>query len=76
MDFRTSDQFRAFKLGESIIVPPEYRKFKVQPFDFKGFFGSFDIPTLNLIGEKDKIISLEHNLQFANLAKKWEKNRL
>ncbi|POG63779.1 hypothetical protein GLOIN_2v1845714 [Rhizophagus irregularis DAOM 181602=DAOM 197198] len=33
-NFRTfkpaSDQFRAFKLGESIIVPPEYRKFEAK----------------------------------------------
>lgn len=33
-NFRTykpiSDQFRAFKLGESIIIPPEYRKFEAK----------------------------------------------
>ncbi|PKK64026.1 hypothetical protein RhiirC2_788070 [Rhizophagus irregularis] len=76
-NFRTfkpaSDQFRAFKLGESIIVPPEYRKFEAKQFDFRDFFSSLDIPTLNLIGEKDKLITLEHSLQFANLAKNGKK---
>ncbi|PKC13622.1 alpha/beta-hydrolase [Rhizophagus irregularis] len=72
-----SDQFRAFKLGESIIVPPEILnienlKLNVK-FDFRDFFSSLDIPTLNLIGEKDKLITLEHSLQFANLAKNGKK---
>ncbi|PKC61273.1 hypothetical protein RhiirA1_466788 [Rhizophagus irregularis] len=53
----------------------ENLKFNVT-FYFRDFFSSLDIPKLNLIREKDKIISLEHSLQFANLAKKWEKNRL
>ncbi|GBC45558.2 alpha/beta hydrolase protein [Rhizophagus irregularis DAOM 181602=DAOM 197198] len=70
--FQRSDKPR--DLGESIIVPSEYRKFKVQPFDFRDFFSSLDISTLNLIREKDKMISLEHSLQFANLAKKGKKS--
>ncbi|CAB4412567.1 unnamed protein product [Rhizophagus irregularis] len=76
-NFRTfkpsSDQYRALKLGDSIIVPPEYRKYEAKPFDFRDFFSSLDIPTLNLIGEEDKLITLEHSLQFANLAKNGKK---
>ncbi|CAB5363356.1 unnamed protein product [Rhizophagus irregularis] len=60
-------------LGDSIIVPPEYRKYEAKPFDFRDFFSSLDIPTLNLIGEEDKLITLEHSLQFANLAKNGKK---
>ncbi|CAB5110354.1 unnamed protein product [Rhizophagus irregularis] len=55
----TSDQFRALKLG---IVPLGYRKFEVKPFDFEDFFSSLDIPTLNFIGEKDNLITLDHSL--------------
>ncbi|GES94814.1 alpha/beta hydrolase [Rhizophagus clarus] len=68
-----SDQYRAFKLGESVLIPPEYRKFDAKSFDYRDFFSSLNIPTLNLIGEKDKLVTLEHSLQFASLAKNGKK---
>jgi pimeloyl-ACP methyl ester carboxylesterase len=42
-------------------------------FDFREFFNSLSIPTLNLIGEKDRGITLEHSLEFASLAKNGKK---
>ncbi|RIA87055.1 Alpha/Beta hydrolase protein [Glomus cerebriforme] len=77
MAYRTfkpmSDQYRAFRFGEAVLVAPEYRKSKVNPSDLTDFFSSLSIPTLNIIGEKDAVVLLEHSLYFASLAKNGEK---